>query len=172
MENTRTSPSVSRMLPPRSSRRRLRKRSAKALLLRRFRIRLQTARQLEGVAQAEIEALAGDRMQGLGRIAEQQHALLERSARDAQREGIDGPSLHLREAPGAAAEFALQCVQESVLRCRAQLLCSLGRGGPHQCVAGLERQQRDADHRAVKRSNARLSCGRSVTTLATSADWR
>ena len=74
----------------------------------------QNIRQLPGIAQAEVEALAGNRVQCLGGVADLDFTALDQRVAHSQGEGETAALAGLGKAH-TAAELALQCGEEGVV---------------------------------------------------------
>jgi hypothetical protein len=112
---------------------------------------MQDLRQIPGIAQAEIQALAGDRVQRLRGIADEGCArpMREARTRSASGERLRPPPRRIRpraaEGRGSAPGIPLRAHRTSLRRVRAH--------APHRAIAAAERQQASGPS-GVKRSQA------------------
>ena len=112
-------------------------------------VSMTTARELECIAQAEVEALARDRMQRLRRVADDRDARRRRSARELERQRKRAALADARKPADAAAEVLRERGEEcGVGAARACARASAGVMRPHEPVVVAFGQQR---HRAVRR---------------------
>src|SRR5882672_4834088 len=83
-------------------------------------------REVPGVAQAEVEALTGDRVQALRRVADENFTLADASRPHAQRERLHTSVFDRQRTSGTAARGGAEGGEELVSRYRGQLARPLG----------------------------------------------